>query len=310
MKISFLHLAVAVMLVATTGLCEDFDAALELARETAQRHRYEETIEILLPFSSSDDPEVRYVTAAEIGRAYFHLGRYEPANRAFREAVSLHPERPEAAIYLEASSYLTGDSKQAFLIFEELLRSGARDLYLAVTLPGARRFLAEPEVQALLSHFAVPLEVDVREAVSMGVRLGENHDAVVKRLGATAVDPSAGALTAEAGPAVIWAFDFDDHQQLSGISLFAGNLLDYTPYRLQFSAGIDWGATPAAALAAWGLPSSIRSGDDATLTVTWNFETHHLIVVFGEPGAVRPPELPEGAATIRMVRLQTGPAPP
>ncbi len=298
------------MMATTTGVCEDFDAALELARETSRRHRYEETIEILLPFSSSDDPEVRYVTAAEIGRAYFHLGRYEPANRAFREAVSLHPERPETAIYLEASSYLTGDSKQAFLIFEEILRSGARDLYLAVTLPGARRFLAEPEVQNLLSHYAVPLEVDVREAVSMGVRLGESHDAVVKRLGATADGLLVGALTAEAGPAVIWAFDFDDLQRLSGISLFAGNLLDYTPYRLRFSTGIDWTATPAAAIAAWGLPSSIRPGDDATLTVTWNFETHHLTVVFGKPGAVRPPNHPEGAAAMRMVRLQTGPPPP
>ncbi len=298
------------MLIATTLRCEDFDAALAQARESAQRHRYEETVERLLPFSSSDDPEIRYIAAAEIGRAYFHLGRYEPANRAFREAVALHPERAETAIYLEASSYLTGDSKQAFLIFEELLRSGARDLYLAVTLPGTRRFLAEPEVQALLAHYAVPLEVDVREAVSMGVKLGEDHDAVVQRLGATADDLSAGALTAEAGPAVIWVFDFDDRRRLSGISLFAGNLLDYTPYRLRFAAGLDWSATPAAAIAAWGLPSSIRPGDDASLTVTWNFDSHHLTLVFGTPGAVRPPSLPEGAAMIRMVRLQTGPAPP
>jgi len=309
-KILTANIALTVALIATPGPCQDFDAALELARETAQRHRYEETIEILLPFSSSDDPEVRYVAAAEIGRAYFHLGRYVPANRAFREAVSLHPERPETAIYLEASSYLTGDSKQAFLIFEEILRSGARDLYLAVTLPGARRFLAEPEVQALLAKYAVPLEVDVREAVFMGVRLGEDHDAVVNRLGATTSDTTAGALTAEAGPAVIWAFEFDDGQRLSGISLFAGNLLDYTPYRLKFSAGIDCSATPAAAIAAWGLPSSIRSDDDDGLTVTWNFESHHLTLIFGEPGAVRPPDLPEGAAAIRMVQLQTGPAPP
>lgn len=203
MKIRITNIALAVMLVATAGRCVDFDTALAQARETAQRHRYEETIEILLPFSSSDDPEIRYIAAAEIGRAYFHLGRYEPANRAFREAVALHPERVETAIYLEASSYLTGDSKQAFLIFEELLRGGARDLYLAVTLPGTRRFLAEPEVQAILARHAVPLEVDVREAVSMGVRLGDSHDAVVKRLGAPADGPSTGALTGEAGPAVI-----------------------------------------------------------------------------------------------------------
>ena len=169
MKIPVLHVTVAILSVAAAGRCEDFDAALEAARETARHHRYEETIEILIHFSSSDDPEIRYVAAAEIGRAYFHLGRYEPANRAFKEAVSIHPDRPETAIYLEATSYLTGDSKQAYLIFEELLRSGARDLYLAVTLPGARRFLAEPEVQAILWRYAVPLEVDVREAALMGV---------------------------------------------------------------------------------------------------------------------------------------------
>ncbi|MCJ7752973.1 MAG: hypothetical protein MUP13_00270, partial [Thermoanaerobaculales bacterium] len=73
---------------------------------------------------------------------------------------------------------------------------------------------------------------------------------------------------------------------------------------------IDWTATPAAAIAAWGLPSSIRPGNDDNLTVTWSFETHHLTVLFGVPGAVRPPDFPEGAAMIRMVRLQTGPAPP
>jgi tetratricopeptide (TPR) repeat protein len=309
-KIRITNIALAVMLVATAGRCVDFDTALAQARETAQRHRYEETIQLLLPFSSSDDPEIRYIAAAEIGRAYFHLARYEPANRAFREAVALHPERAETAIYLEASSYLTGDSKQAFLIFEELLRSGAHDLYLAVTLPGTRRFLAEPEVQAILARYAVPLEVDVREAVTMGVRLGESHDAVVKSLGAPADGPSAGALTGEAGPAVIWAYDFDDQQKLSGVSLFAGNLLEYTPYRLGFASGIDWTATPAAAIAAWGLPSSIRPGDDDNLTITWGFETHHLTVLFGAPGAVRPLDFPEGAAMIRMVRLQTGPAPP
>ena len=36
MKISFLHVTIAVMLLTTTGLCEDFDAALDLAREWRQ----------------------------------------------------------------------------------------------------------------------------------------------------------------------------------------------------------------------------------------------------------------------------------
>ncbi len=307
--IRFGHIVVMILLVGTIGRCEDFDTALSRARETALHHRFDETIEILLPFAASDDPEIRYITAAEIGRAYFHLGRYEPANRAFREAVAIHPEQPETAIYLEASSYLTGDTKQAYLIFGELLRSGARDLYLAVTLPGSRRFLAEPEVQALLARYAVPLEVDARAATAMGVALGDSHDAVIKHL-AAAADPSARALTAEAGPAVIWAFAFDDFQRLSEVVLYAGNLLEYTPYRMRFAVGIDWTATPAAAIAAWGPPSSMLSGDDRSISMTWDFETHKMTIGFGDPGAARPPDHPQGAAMIRILRLKAaGPAP-
>ena len=52
-------------------------------------------------------------------------------------------------------------------------------------------------------------------------------------------DPTARTLTAEAGPAVIWAFMFDDVQHLSDIVLYAGNLMEYTPYRLRFAAGLD-----------------------------------------------------------------------
>lgn len=301
----FGHVVAIIMLAGTIGRCEDFESALSRARESAQRHRFNESIEILLPFGASDDPEIRYITAAELGRAYFHLGQYQPANRAFREAVAIHPEQPETAIYLEASSYLTGDTKQAFLIFEELLRSGARDLYLAVTLPGSRRFLAEPEVQALLARYAVRLEVDVRGATAMGVALGDGRDAVIKHLAATASDPSSRALTAEAGPAVIWAFAFDDSQRLSEIVLYAGNLLEFTPYRLQFAGGIDWTATPAAAIAAWGPPTSILSGEAGGIGMTWDFGSHLVNVNFGPGGAVRPPDHPPGAAMIRTVRLRT-----
>lgn len=310
MKSRVWHLVAAIILVGAFARCEDFDAALARAREAAQRHHYSETIEILLPFSASDDPEITYITAAEIGRAYFHLGRYTAANRAFREAVALHPERPETAIYLEASSYLTGDTQQAYLIFEELLKGGARDLYLAVTLPGSRQFLAEPEVQTLLATYSAPLEVDVRKARVMGVTLGESHGAVAQRLGAASSDPEARNLTAEAGPAVIWAFTFDAHQRLAEIVLYAGNLLDYTPYRLRFDAGIDWTTTPAAAIAAWGPPTSLSTGTDKGLIAAWDFGTHNLTVNFGEPGASRPPDLPRGAAMIRNLRLATGPLTP
>jgi tetratricopeptide (TPR) repeat protein len=299
-----------VLLVGAVGRCEDFDAALVHAREAAQRHRYAETIEILQPYASSDDSEIMYITAAEIGRAYFHLGRYQAANRAFRQAVTIHPEIPETAIYLEASSYLTGDTHQAYLIFEELLRSGARDLYLAVTLPGNRRFLAEPEVQALLAKYAVPLEVDVRQATIMGVSLGDSHEDVIATSGATAADSTARTLTAEAGPAVLWVFAFDSEQRLEETVLNAANLVDYTPYRMQFAAGIDWTATPAAAIAAWGLPTSTSTDSETGLSATWDFGDHYLTVTFGTAGALRPPEAPQGAAMIRSLRLSIGPTPP
>ena len=176
----------------------DFEAALERAREAGRQHRYNEVIELLTPFNANSDPEVRYITAAEIGRAYFHLGRYGEAHRAFREAVRLHPERAESAIYLEATSYLTGDSEQAYAILREILQSGARDLYLAVTLPGERRFLADPEVHQIIEKSSVDLAIDVEGARVLGVGLGESRSDVVDKLKARSSDPEATALTASA----------------------------------------------------------------------------------------------------------------
>jgi tetratricopeptide (TPR) repeat protein len=291
-------------LVAVGARSDDFESVLDRARTAARGHRYAEAIEILTPYSSSDDLEIRYVVAAEIGRAHFHLGRYEAANRAFREAVTIHPERPETAIYLEATSYLTGDTNQAFLIFEELLRSGAADLYLAVTLPGSRRFLAEPEVRELLHEYAIPLPVDEETASALGVGLGLERRVVLDRLGASLEDAASNSLTAEAGPAVIWAFAFDDQQRLSEIVLHAGHLLDFTPYRLRFSAGVNWSATPASAVAAWGPPAASRSGPEDRLTMSWAFADHDLVVEFGPPEAFRPADLPEGAAMVRIVSLR------
>ena len=308
-KVGIALFVVSAMTAGSAVCAEDFHDVLTHARELAERHRYPQVIEVLTPFSNSDDPEIRYVSSAEIGRAYFHLGQYHPANRAFREAVALRPERPETAIYFEATSYLTGDTNQAFLIFEELLRSGARDLYLAVTLPGKRRFLAEPEVQEALVRHAVPLDVDLREATTMGVFLGQDRDTVIEVLGATTEESDAKTLTAEAGPAVIWVFAFDDEQRLQEVVLHAGHLLDYTPYRIEFAGGIDWTATPAAAILAWGPPSSTLSGEDHSLLMTWNFENHHATIEFAGAGSNPPPGHPDGAAVIQAVRMRMGPPP-
>jgi len=284
---------------------DDLETALERAREAARSHRYVDVIAILTPFNALDDPESRYITAAEIGRALFHLGDYTAADRAFRQAVSLHPERAETAVYLEATSFLLGNRKQAMTIFREILASGAKDLYLAVTLPGERRFLADPEVQSILAEHVVTLDVDVEKARLMGVALGDSRERVAEALSARSSDPTASALTANAGPAFVWAFVFDAEQRLVEVILQAENLFRYTPYRLRFGDEVDWRATPATAIAVWGPPSNMTTGGDGGIAMVWDMPGHQLTLDFAQPRDPRPPEVAEGAAALRSVRLET-----
>ena len=296
-----------IWLAAPGAVAEDRDSALRRAREAADGRRYAEVIEILTPYNAIDDPEWRYVSAAEIGRAYFHLARYQEAHNAFRQAVTLHPERVESAIYLQATSFLVGERKQALLIFEEILKSGARDLYMAVTLPGERRFLADPEVRAILAEHITPLEVDIENASVLGVSLGDNRDRVDAVLEAESSDQSATALTASAGPAVIWAFVFDQEQTLVEIVLQADNLFRYTPYRIHLGNGVDWRATPAAALAALGPPTTTIDTPDHGLAMTWKWPTHRLTLEFATPREPRPAEFAEGGAMLRVATLGVQP---
>jgi tetratricopeptide (TPR) repeat protein len=296
-------LILLVMLPCGLAAADDFEFALERAREAALDHRYEEVIEFLTPFNAADDLEIRYITAAEIGRAYFHLGRYREAHRAFREAVRLHPERVETAIYLEATSYLVGEREQAYAILREILKSGARDLYLVVTLPGERRFLADPEVHEIIEEFSIALEVDVESAHIFGVGLGDDRGHAISALEARSSDPNAAALTASAGSALIWAFVFDAEQRLEEIVLQAENLFRYTPYRLQFGDALDWRLTPAAAIAAWGPPSHTATSQDDGMAASWDHPGHRLTLDFGRPRPPRPPGIPDGAAMLRTVRL-------
>jgi len=292
-----------VLLPCKPAPASDFESALERAREAGLKHRYDEVIEILTPFNAVKEPEARYITAAEIGRAYFHLGRYREAHRAFREAVRLHPERVETAIYLEATSYLMGDVEQAYVILREVLKSGARDLFLAVTLPGERQFLADPEVHEIIDEFAVTLTVDVERARVLGVGLGDDRDAAVETLEARSSDPDAPSLTASAGPALIWAFSFDAEQRLREIVLQADNIFRYTPYRLQFGEGLDWRMTPAAAIATWGTPSHLTTSRREGVVATWDFPGHRLTLDFGRPRPPQPPGFQEGAAVLRTIQL-------
>ena len=281
----------------------DFEAALERAREAGLSHRYDQVIELLTPFNADGNPETRYITAAEIGRAYFHLGRYGEAHSAFREAVRLHPERAETAIYLEATSYLMGNSEQAYAILREILKSGAFDLYLAVTLPGERRFLADPEVHQIIEEYAIDLAIDVEGGRILGVGLGDSRNDAVERLVAQSSDPEAPALTASAGPALIWAFIFDTEQQLKEILLQAENLYRYTPYRLRFDDNNDWSLTPAAAIASWGPPNQTATTQEDGITLIWEYSGHRLTLNFGRPRSPRPLGLPEGVAMLRTIQL-------
>lgn len=292
------------LLTCGTGRAQDIGDALARSREATKSHRYAEVINLMTPFNSAEDPEDRYIAAAEIGRAYFHLGQYLPAHRAFETAVRLHPERVETALYLEATSYLLGDKEQALGIFEEVLRSGGRDLYLAVTLPGERQFLSDPEVLDLLEEYAQPLEIDLEHGALLGVELGENRAQVAQTLSSRASDPSKQALTASAGPALIWAFTFDSEQRLSEVLVMAEALFRYTPYRLQLSNGLDWRATPASAAARLGPPASTETGEQGSLTMTWNLPGFVLYLNFGQPLPPRPPWSPEGAAILQSLYMQ------
>ncbi len=304
-----ISLAFALLAVAGIGGAEDFESALERARGAATQHRYQQVIDILTPYSGIEDPETEYVVAAEIGRAHFHLGRYDIAYRAFRTAVRIHPERAETAIFLEAAAYLVGDTEQAFAIFRALLAGGARDLYLPVTLPGAKTFLTEPDVVEMLREYVVPLEVDVMQPSVSGIEFGNTRAEVAKALAAPLDSGSSLSLTAQAGPAVIWEFIFDAEQRLVEMVFQVEHLVLYTPYRLVFKGAAESQATPAALIAAWAPPYRTDPDGDGGIVMEWNFVGHRVLATFGTP-TIRLAQTPAGAATLRTLHLRRATDPP
>jgi tetratricopeptide (TPR) repeat protein len=297
------------VVVSATASAVDLQSALERSRQLAAEHRYQDVLDLLGGVPEQDDPEARYAVAAETGRAYFHLGNYQTAHACFREAVSLRPKRTETALYLMATSYLVGQPSQSYAILRELLRSGARDLYLAVTLPGERTFLADPEVWRILDEFSVPLELDPVQGSILGVRLGQPRAAVESTFGTT-VGASGTTVTARAGPWLIWAFGFDDENRLSQIMLHNEHLYRYTPYRLRFGSGLDWRSTPEQATSSLGAPSLVsRESDDAVLMV-WQRGPNRLTLEFAVPQPPAPPMVDGTRPLLRVVRLEpdrTGP---
>lgn len=295
---------ITILLLTLSGpVCaQDFNAALEHARKLAEEHKYRDVIEVLGPFGSLADSEDRYIVAAELGRAYFHLGDYSAADTAFRQAVTLRPKRAETALYLQATSYLTGNRAQAYIIFRELIASGATDLHLAVSLPGERIFLADPEVWSILDELSRPVDVDFEQGALLDVEMGMQQPEVERRLRASP-GPAGEALTARAGPHLTWVFAFDENHALAQIMLHNEHLYRYTPYRLRFSDEFDWQATPAAATRALGAPVSTQQSGEEIVIMVWDRETVRLTLEFALPRLPTSPDLATDKAVLRVVRM-------
>jgi tetratricopeptide (TPR) repeat protein len=285
----------------------DLGNALNRAQELAKCHRYQEVLELLTPLTeAARDPEAVHALHAEIGRAHFHLGEYEQAHAALLRAVAASPQRVEAALYLQAASYVTGRKEQAMTILSEILASGARDLYLAMSLPGERAFLTDPRVWTILQAHTVPIEIDIQDGRFRGAMLGQQRDAVARTFGVGTGDSASPVTLARAGPKTIWAFGFGADGTLDEIIVHAEHLLKYTPYRLHFDNGLDWRITPAVAIATLGPPA--RSSDHAEngLALSWSLPTHTLTLEFGPPAPPWPPPISEGTSMLLMIRLRLG----
>jgi len=280
------------------------DELIRQAQELGGHHRFQEAVELLLPLEDTiPDREVQYIVAAELGRSFFHLGRYNEAHERFRRAVSMHPEHVETALYLQATAYLLGDRDQALLIFREILKSGAHDLYLAVTLPGERKFLSDPEVWALVEQYAVPIGLDLETGSVFEVSLGQSRQEVETAFGANSGSSGGRALTAQAGPHLVWGFAFDDDGGLSEVVLQVENLVKYTPYRLGFG-GSDWRASPAELGALLGPPTATSTDSDHVLVMSWTRPEFTIAAAFGHPRPPRPPSIADGVAMLRMIRIR------
>jgi tetratricopeptide (TPR) repeat protein len=240
----------------------------------------------------------RYAVAAELGRAWFHLGDYSTAYAFLARAAALEPRRIETALYLEASAFLTGRRRQALAIFEEVVRSGAPDLYLAVTLPGERSFLADPEVR-----HARPISMSLHHGTFEGIRPGQQRRSVEDALGVRSPDPSSPTLVARAGPEMIWAFRFSQAGTLEEIAVRAELLLRYTPYRLRFAGGLDWSLGPEQAIAELG-PAGSTTTAEGSLALAWDLPDLSLSLVFGRPTGPVPPTLGGDHLVLQLVRIR------
>lgn len=284
--------------------CEQVDQALIETEILVDQHRFPQIVtrlETLIQCPVND--ELRYRLTAELGRAYFHLARYQEAQKMLSTAVRLRPQQVESAIYLQACLYINQRQSDALLIYEQILRAGARDLYQAVTLPGERAFLRDPKVWDLNERYAQRLSLSLEDGTFRGVRLNDSRVDVAQVFGVGSSAGERSLLTARAGPRVLWAFAFDPRDQLHSIVVNAEYIVKYTPYRLEFSHGFSWTVTPAEAIAALGPANPSETLENGDLVLSWRFNNHGVRLVFGLPQPPRPPAIPEDMGMLKTVEL-------
>ena len=291
------------------GLCQEgtgWEATVREAVELARGHRYPRVVELLKPVAAREDlPERgRFEVEAELGRALFHMGRYGEAWDHLVEAARIQPRRIEVGLYLEAAAWVTGRRKEALAIFDGILASGARDLYLAVTLPGERGFLADPEVWRIFDRHRRPLQVDLVRGTLAGARLGGTRSEVAEVLGMEAPDSPDSVLTARAGPMILWVLHFDGDGILDDIIIDASHVDRYTSYGLETVQGPGPRSTAAEALVALGSPASTTPTPDGAMVLRWDFPQVAASLEFGMPDRPPPPGVDGGHAVLRMIRLQ------
>jgi len=285
----------------------DARTALKKAREAAEAMDYSTAYEILGPFLGGNCNEaLNWEINAEAGRAAFSLGDLENARKLLREVVAARPSRPAPAIYLEATSYILGDQQQAMAIFEALLQAGTQDLYLAVSLPGEQRFLADPEVRSLLKQYALPLRIRPETGEILNIHLSQGKREVEATLGLAPTREE--VLAARAGPKLIWLFSFDRLGMLREAILHADNLAKYSPYDLQLippgkdgeTRAIGWHDSPSQVIDRMGPPSSQSREADGALRLRWDLYASRLDLIF--TGSPRGNPSRGHLALIRLVR--------
>ncbi len=295
-------LFLAALLAATAARPEppSWEDAVRQAARLARDHRYTQVVSLLEPLASADLPEQgRFEVEAELGRALFHLGRYADAWEHLVEAARIQPRRIEVALYLEAAAWVTGRREQARAIFEGILASGARDLYLAVTLPGERGFLSDAGVREILRRHRRPLVVDPGRGTFAAARLGEPRASVAEALGMSPGTVEGDVLTARAGPRILWALRFGGDGLLRDVVVHVDNVDRYTPYALRVEPGLGPGSTPAEAMVSLGAPASTTPVEDGAAVLRWELSRCALELEFG----LEEDRASGGAATLRMVRL-------